>query len=96
MTVSSLTITSEAIHRIIQSLDKNKAHGWDNISIHMIKLCGDSLCIPLKLIFDTCLSTGTYPAVWKRSNVTPIHKKGSKNQIGHYRPISLLLVLSKI
>ena len=62
----------------------------------MIKLCGDSLCIPLKFIFDTCQSTGTYPAIWKRSNVIPIHKKGSKNQIGNYFPISLLHVFSKI
>ena len=26
---------------------------------------------------------------WKRANVVPIHKKGDKSAMGHYRPVSL-------
>ena len=35
------------------------------ISICMIKLCGDSIYKPLKVIFKSCLNLGIAPAEWK-------------------------------
>ena len=35
----------------IRPLNVNKAHGWDNISIRMIRICDDSLVKPLIHIF---------------------------------------------
>ena len=35
--------------KIIQKLDPNKVHGQDNISIHMIKICGKSIWQPLRI-----------------------------------------------
>ena len=37
--LSSVEITGEKFLSIIRSLDLKKAHGWDDISINMIKLC---------------------------------------------------------
>ena len=37
-----------------------------------------------------------YPELWKLANVTPIHKKGSKQLITNYRPVSLFTVCGKI
>ena len=37
--LSSVEITGEKILHIIRSLDPKKAHGWDDLSINMIKLC---------------------------------------------------------
>ena len=62
----------------------------------MIKLCGNDLAIPLKLIYDNILTTGIFPNQWKEANVTPIHKKNDKQIITNYRPISLLPILSKV
>ena len=81
---------------IIRSLNSNKAHGWDGISIRMIKICDESIALPLKIIFDTALKSGSYPDKWKRANVVPVHKKESKNILKNYRPISLLPVCGKI
>ena len=52
----------------------DKAHGWDQLSIRMIKTCGDAVTFPLKLIFKSMINEGVFPDDWKRSNV-PIHKK---------------------
>ena len=41
----------------------------------MIKLCGESLVLPLNLIFNNILRTAKFPKQWKRANVTPVHKK---------------------
>ena len=62
----------------------------------MIKLCGNSLVKPLKIIYTSIVNTGIFPSQWKRANVTPVHKKNDKQIIGNYRPISLLPVLSKV
>ena len=84
------------IKSLIKLLNPNKAHGWDNISIRMIQLCGDQIITPLEIIYKNCVSQSIYPTAWKRSNVVPIHKKGNKNDIKNYRPISLLPIFSKI
>ena len=94
--ISEIIISDEEIINIINSLDSSKANGWDDISISMIKICGLSIIKPLKIIFETSLRTGNYPSLWKRSNICPIHKKGEKNLVGNYRPISLLPQFSKI
>ena len=62
----------------------NKACGWDQLSIRMIKACGNTI------------NKGVFPEDWKKSNVVPIHKKKSKNLIKNYRPISVLPIFSKV
>ena len=94
--LDSSLITNEQIANLLISLKVNKAHGPDDISVHMIKLCGDSLIFPLKLIFNNILSTGIFPKQWKRANVTPVHKKDNKQLIKNYRPISLLPIFAKV
>ena len=94
--LKSFDINENDLHLIIKNLNANKAHGWDDISIRMIQLCGKSIALPLKLFFKTILEEGTFPEHWKNSNVVPIHNKESKNLIKNYRPISLLPIFSKI
>ena len=35
-------------------------HGWYSISIRMIKLCGKSIALPLRLIFQYILNEGGF------------------------------------
>ena len=92
----TLIFSEEKILRIIRNLNPNKAHGWDEISVRMIKMCDNSLIIPLKLIFQNCLRRGIFPETWKQPNVVPVHKKNEKNWKENYRPISLPPICSKI
>ena len=50
----------------------------------------------LKLIFQACLESGKFPNEWKKANVVPVHKKGDKQILKNYRPISLLPIAGKI
>ena len=93
---NSFTINENYIFLIIKNLNANKSHGWDNISIRMIQLCGKEIILPLQLLFKSMLEEGIFPDDWKKSNVVPVHKKESTNLIKNYRPISLLPILSKI
>ena len=62
----------------------------------MIRLCDDSLLLPLKLIFESCKAQAIFPKIWKQAHVVPIHKKNCKNSKKNYRPISLLPIFGKI
>ena len=92
-----LIATSEAkVADIILKLNSKKAHGYDDISIAMHKLCAPAVAKPLNMLFEKCLSEGTFPNFWKFANVQPIHKKDSRQIKSNYRPISLLPVCGKI
>ena len=49
-----VVISEDKILKIIRSLNPNKAHGWDEISVRMIRLSDDALVIPFKIIFMNC------------------------------------------
>ena len=87
--LSFVNFSHDKIAKVIQNLDPNKAHGHDNISIRMVKVCGPSIYKPLEIIFNQCLETGVFPSEWKEGNIVPIHKKGD-------RPVSLLPICRKI
>ena len=55
----------------------------------------DKLVRPLTHIFNHSLETGIIPEDWKSANVTEIHKKGSRQEPGNYRPISLTSAVCK-
>ena len=84
------------VAKIIKNLNPNKAHGFDMISIRMLKACGESILKPLELIFKSCIESGKFPIEWKKANVAPVHKKNNKQLIENNRPISLLPVCGKI
>ena len=87
--LSSVSFSRDDIAKIIQNLDPNKAHGHDNISIRMFKICGSSINKPLEMIFKQSIETGFFSSEWKKANIVPIHKKGDKKTLENYCPVSL-------
>ena len=94
--LSNIPSSNNDILPLIRGLNRNKASGSDEISARMLSLCDDSIILPLKLIFLNILETGVYPDKWNLANVTPIHKKGSKQLASNYKPISLLPICGKL
>ena len=92
----NLEINQTKILQLIRKLNTNKAHGSDELSIKMTKLCDTALVLPLSLIFEKSISTCVFPDTWKKANVLPIHKKESRQLKTNYRPISLLPICGKI
>ena len=80
----------------VNFLPFNIAHGHDMLSARIIKLCGNSTCKPLSIIFNDCLKEGKFSSDWKKThNIVPVHKKGDRQCLKNYRPISLLPICSK-
>ena len=64
----------------------------------MIKLWGQSIVNPLclSIIFKIYIDNNIFPDIWKKSNIIPVHKKGGKQIIDNYRPVSLSPISGKI
>ena len=92
--ISSIKFENKDIISVIKALDKCKAHGYDNI--RMLKLCDSAIVKPLTILFKNCISQGIFADNWKKSNICPIHKKGDKQIVNNYRPVSLLPICGKI
>ena len=93
--LSSLQFEDNDIIKIIRPLDINKAHGHDDISISMLKICNLAIIKPLSIIFRNCINHSTFPDLRKKSNTCPIHTKGHKQINNNYRPASLLPICAK-
>ena len=94
--IDELIISNDEISSLIRNINPNKATGSDGISGQMLLICDDSVTLPLKIIFSNILLSSTYPDIWKLANVIPIYKKGDKQLIKNYRPISLLPICGKL
>ena len=62
----------------------------------MLKICDESICKPLGIIFPSCLENGKFPSQWEKANMIPVFNKNNKQEVKNYCPISLLPVSSKI
>ena len=94
--ISEINISPYQIGVLIKKLTVSKSHGHDGLSARMLQLYGDTLTIPLSIIYTNCISKGYFPKKWKKANVTAVHKKNAKNIVSNYRPISLLPLCGKM
>ncbi|KAJ7411919.1 hypothetical protein BTVI_48147 [Pitangus sulphuratus] len=88
-------IQEEAVSDLLSYLDAHKSMGPDGIHPRVIRELTEELIKPLSIIYHQSWLTGEVPDDWKLANVTPIHKKGRKDDLGNYRPVNLIAVPSK-
>ena len=93
--IPSVKLENKDIIDIIKALDPCTDMDM-MIYIRMLKICDSAIVKPLTLSFKNCISQGTFPDNWKKTNICPIHKKGDKQTVNNYRPVSVLRICGKI
>lgn len=91
-----LPVDEHEIDKLISNLKSDCAVGLDMISANLVKDNKNHLVKPITYICNLAFSTGVFPTVFKKSKIVPIHKSGTRDCVGNYRPISILPTLSKI
>ena len=89
-------VQTEDIMKEINNLNNTKASLDTDIPTKIIKENSDIFVDFLKNSFNNSVDTNEFPSEMKLANITPVHKKGSKNFKENFRPISILPNVSKI
>ena len=92
----SLFLSDTSTDEIICIIKELKNGKSSDIPITVIKRVKEIIAPHLCKLFNSCISTGTFPSCLKLGKITPIHKKGPKNEISNYRPVSTLPIFGKI
>ena len=74
---------------------KSNAVGVDGISLKLIRMILSHIMPVLEHIFNFSLTYGIVPKKWKTAIIVPIPKIKNPTTVQHYRPISILPLVSK-
>ena len=80
----------------LKHLQTSKSTGLDNIPAKMLKIAAHVIAPSLTYIFNLSVSTGIFVDDWKDARVNPVYKEGCRRNIGNYRPVSILPIVSKV
>ena len=86
----------QEILKLIEKLPNKKSLGYDNIDNVLLKAIKEELVMPLSMIFNESLIQGIFPTCMKLAEVVPLFKSKDHKEKSNYRPISLLLTISKL
>ena len=88
--------TPVEIIKLISNLPNKTSSGFDQLNNKLLKELRHELATPLCIIFNLSLNTGCFPTKMKYAEIVPLYKSKSKLESSNYRPISLLITISKI
>jgi len=80
----------------LSNLDTDKSMGPDRMHPRVLRELADIIAEPLSIIFARSWRTGEVREDWRKAIVTPIFKKGKKEDPGNYRPVSLISIPGKM
>ena len=84
------------LEKIINSLKIKESSGYDGVSTKILKISVPIISSPLCFICNKSMLAGTFPTTLKYAILKPLLKKGDKENVTNYRPISLLTSFSKV
>ena len=94
--LDTLDCTSEEVAMYLKRIKRHSAPGPDGITAWMLSTFADEIGPSLATIFNHSISSGRLPSEWKHSNVVPIPKGSTKDDVRFYWPISYLPLISKV
>ena len=88
--------TQLEIRKLIVRMPSKTSTDHDQISNVLLKQLNESISFPLEIIFNRSIAEGTFPELMKKAEVIPLYKGKEQDIVINYRPISLLMTISKL
>ncbi len=89
-------VDEDFIFKELANLNVSKSTGPDNIPARFLRDGASVLKTPITHIVNLSISTSTVPTDLKQAKVIPLFKKKNKKDVGNYRPVSILNIVSKV
>jgi len=93
---SFTAVTNDQVISKLKSLKCNKAQGYDQLPTKLMKIGADVIGPHLCKIINCSILHSQYPDDLKHAEVVPLFKKQDKLNKSNFRPVSILVCLSKI
>ena len=91
-----ITFTIPGVQKLLQNLKIHKAAGPDDITPRVLKELSGTIAPILTNLYSKSYISANIPDEWRKANVVPVYKKGSKYDPGNYRLISLTCIACKL
>ena len=79
--INDVSFTEEDVVDAIKELNRSSASGPDGVPAVLQKCC--------QHVLSKSMDSGVVPDIFKKSNITPIFKSGSRGKACNYRPVAL-------
>ncbi|KAJ7418310.1 hypothetical protein WISP_59782 [Willisornis vidua] len=89
-------IQEEAVSDLLSHFDAQKSMRPDGIHPRVMRELANELAKLVSIIYQQSWLTGKVPDDWRLASLTPIHKKGRKDDQGKYRPVILISVQARL
>ena len=86
--------TVDEVKKAVGLMKGGRAKGWDNIPNEFIINSPDEMFQAITTLFNKIKVSGKTPPGWNKGKVTLVFKKGLRELLGNYRPITVLISLS--
>ncbi len=91
-----LALNYQDVFSKLSKINVNKSLGPDEIHAKLVYELKNELTAPLTRLFNLSIEHGVVPQDWRDANISPIFKKGNRDQAQNYRPVSLTCIIGKI
>ncbi|KFP27305.1 RNA-directed DNA polymerase from mobile element jockey, partial [Colius striatus] len=89
-------VEEEEVKDLLAKLKAHKSMDPDGMHPRVLRQLADVIAKPLSVIFKQSLRTVQVPENWRKANVTPVFKKGKKDNPGNYSPVILTSIPGKV
>ena len=94
--IDEISTNIEEVMKLIRGIEVMKASGLDKLSAGVCKDAFLVLGQQLTHLFNCSLRSTLFPDSWKTAKVIPLFKGGDREEVGNYRPVSLLPIPGKL
>ena len=89
-------VREEVVCECLGNIKVHKSLGPDGVHPQVLRELLEVVAEPLSVIYQRSWRTGEVPEDWRTASVSPVFKKGKKEDLGNYRPVSLTYVPGKV
>jgi len=89
-------VEEDCVRDCLSDLDTHKSMGLDGMHPRVMRELADVIAESLSIIFERSWRKGEVPEDWRKASVTPVFKKGKKEDPGNYRLVSLTSIPGKM